>query len=156
MKYRKLRIAWSVGCGVLCLLLILLWVRSYWWHDTKLWSSTVSIGSNAGTIYWYQTYIEIFLSPSGGPSPAFRTLPAGSQKTRFVHFSQFTPAALPPGWTPRHQTEVHIATWLPIAVAIHAAVLPWVRWRFSLRTLLIAATVVAVGLGLIVMMLRGS
>ena len=29
MKYRKLRIAWSIGCGMLCLLLIVLWVRSY-------------------------------------------------------------------------------------------------------------------------------
>src|ERR1700741_5475233 len=29
MRYRKLRIAWSVGGGVLCLLLIVLWVRSY-------------------------------------------------------------------------------------------------------------------------------
>jgi hypothetical protein len=34
MKYRKLRIAWSVGWGVLCLLLVALWVRSYWWRDT--------------------------------------------------------------------------------------------------------------------------
>jgi hypothetical protein len=33
MKYRKLRIAWSAVCGMICLLLILLWVRSYWWHD---------------------------------------------------------------------------------------------------------------------------
>ena len=29
MKYRKLRIAWSVGCGLTCLLLVVLWVRSY-------------------------------------------------------------------------------------------------------------------------------
>jgi hypothetical protein len=29
MKYRKLRIAWSVACGILLLLLISLWVRSY-------------------------------------------------------------------------------------------------------------------------------
>jgi hypothetical protein len=29
MKYRKLRIAWSVACGVLCLLLVVLWVRSH-------------------------------------------------------------------------------------------------------------------------------
>src|SRR5918995_3829478 len=33
MKYGKLRIAWSVGWGLLCLLLIVLWVRSYWWND---------------------------------------------------------------------------------------------------------------------------
>src|SRR6478736_9471608 len=34
MRFRKLRIAWSVGCGILCVLLIVLWVRSYRWCDT--------------------------------------------------------------------------------------------------------------------------
>ena len=33
MRFRKLRIAWSVGWGVACLLLIALWVRSYWWVE---------------------------------------------------------------------------------------------------------------------------
>jgi hypothetical protein len=33
MKYRNLRIAWSVAWGVVCLLLVVLWVRSYWWAD---------------------------------------------------------------------------------------------------------------------------
>ena len=31
MRFRKLRIAWSVVCGIACVLLIVLWVRSYWW-----------------------------------------------------------------------------------------------------------------------------
>jgi hypothetical protein len=30
MKFRKLRILWSVLCGLACVLLIVLWVRSYW------------------------------------------------------------------------------------------------------------------------------
>jgi hypothetical protein len=30
---RYLRIALSVGCGVICLLSSGLWVRSYWWAD---------------------------------------------------------------------------------------------------------------------------
>jgi hypothetical protein len=33
MRFRKLRIAFSAVCGVVCLLLIALWVRSYWWYD---------------------------------------------------------------------------------------------------------------------------
>ena len=33
MKYRKLRIAFSVTCGIACVLLVVLWVRSYWWVD---------------------------------------------------------------------------------------------------------------------------
>ena len=30
MRFRKLRIAWSVICSIACVLLIALWVRSYW------------------------------------------------------------------------------------------------------------------------------
>jgi hypothetical protein len=33
MKFRKLRIAFSVTCLIACVLLIVLWVRSYWWSD---------------------------------------------------------------------------------------------------------------------------
>jgi hypothetical protein len=33
MRFRKLRIVWSVVCGVAAVLLIALWVRSYWWCD---------------------------------------------------------------------------------------------------------------------------
>jgi hypothetical protein len=46
--------------------------------------------------------------------------------------------------------------WLfSILVGLLAA-FPWLRWRFSLRTLLILCTLIAVGLGLAVMMLKGS
>ena len=31
MKFKKLRIAWSVVCGIACMLLIVLWVWSYWY-----------------------------------------------------------------------------------------------------------------------------
>src|SRR6187431_2373803 len=33
MRFRQLRIAWSVVWGVAAVLLIVLWVRSYWWID---------------------------------------------------------------------------------------------------------------------------
>src|SRR3954453_23187446 len=33
MRFRKMRIAWSVLVAIACVLLILLWVRSYRWHD---------------------------------------------------------------------------------------------------------------------------
>jgi len=43
--------------------------------------------------------------------------------------------------------------WLPSLGAAIMAILPWIRywnWQFSLRTLLIVTTLVAVGLGLLV------
>ena len=33
MRFRKLRIAFSATCLIACVLLIVLWVRSYWWVD---------------------------------------------------------------------------------------------------------------------------
>src|ERR1043165_4216803 len=36
MRFRKLRITWSALCGIACVLLIALWVRSYWRVDLVL------------------------------------------------------------------------------------------------------------------------
>jgi hypothetical protein len=47
---------------------------------------------------------------------------------------------------------VCIPDWLLIFISIAFAAAPWIRWRFSLRTLLIATTLVAVVLGLVVWM----
>ena len=37
MKYRKLRIAWSVAWGVMAVLVCVMWVRSYWRGDYVNW-----------------------------------------------------------------------------------------------------------------------
>src|SRR6185369_6057413 len=34
MRFRKLRIAWSVFWGVVAVLLVVLWLRSYWCNDS--------------------------------------------------------------------------------------------------------------------------
>jgi hypothetical protein len=49
-----------------------------------------------------------------------------------------------------------IPYWSFLASVVVVASLPWLKWRFSLRTLLIATTLVAVGIGVVVMTLRGS
>jgi hypothetical protein len=43
--FRKLRIAFSVVCGIVCLLLLALWVRSYWSFDVFRWrlSTTTAV-----------------------------------------------------------------------------------------------------------------
>jgi hypothetical protein len=63
MRFRKLRIAWSVGWGILCVLLIVLWVRGYsrWedglyrrdWPDPSVsgQEASIRIGSRNGTLY---------------------------------------------------------------------------------------------------------
>jgi hypothetical protein len=56
MRFRKLRIAFSMVCGILCMLLIALWVRSYWWYGSVeiRVSSTreLMVMSVQGYTYW--------------------------------------------------------------------------------------------------------
>jgi hypothetical protein len=53
MKYR---IAFSVTCGILCLLLIVLWVQSYWWADNVIGPShRFAMTSGNG---WLTVWIE--------------------------------------------------------------------------------------------------
>jgi hypothetical protein len=52
--------------------------------------------------------------------------------------------------------SVVLPYWVAVLTSTALAVVPWLAWRFSLRTLLVATTVVAVGLGVVVMIQRGS
>ena len=51
--------------------------------------------------------------------------------------------------------QVSIPNCLGVLIAVGSAGLPWLPWKFSLRTLLFATTLVAVVLGLIVYAVRG-
>jgi hypothetical protein len=157
MKYRKLRIAWSVGWGALAALLIALWVRSYSQHDViESPMYVIRFGSTSGSLYICRSYVGIFAAPQPGRSWQVYSHSATPPETNFIYFSRSNPVpSVPAGWPTTH-TELHVATWLLTAIAILAAISPWARWRFSLRTLLIATTLVAVTLALAVMTLRGS
>jgi len=54
MRFRKLRIAWSVFWALACVLLIVLWVRSYWWVEEvslpHIHTQTVQVGYGCGDI----------------------------------------------------------------------------------------------------------
>ncbi len=45
--------------------------------------------------------------------------------------------------------KVVVPYWIPILLSGSVAALPWVKWQFSLRTMLIATTLIAVVLGLV-------
>jgi hypothetical protein len=52
---------------------------------------------------------------------------------------------------------LYVPYWIPVVVLVGIGTVSWMMpSRFSLRTLLIATTVVVVGLGLVVIMLSGS
>jgi hypothetical protein len=143
MKYRKLRIAFSVGCGMLCLLLIVLWVRSYRERTSKEVFVTPTyrykIYSQDGKLILYKQQrifvgVEIMLYDS-----------------EWIFSELATYAGLGVGRDSGGKLyAVSIPYWLLTVSTILVTAAPWLRWRFGLRTLLIATTVVAVLLGLIV------
>lgn len=139
-RFRKLRITFSAACGIVCLLLIALWVRSYWWADLINVDApsplaiqlTSARGITTASIYkseqgwdWVRVPPEYF--PIGG-----------SEKCSFQLYE------LKGVWT------IMAPHWFSELLSATFAVVPWLRWRFSLRTLLIAITLMAVVLGVLV------
>jgi hypothetical protein len=164
MKRRKLRIAWSVAWGIVAVLLLALWVRSYFTLDNIVCGG--SRGSISGISFRGELEITLF-ETSGIMSPPamfsrFDSWPIN--KTSSVEHNDGNGHPLPSylgfkfsGWIstsfPSRFMLCVIPYWFPMILCGIIAALPW--WlrpsnRFSLRTLLIATTLVAVGLGLIV------
>src|SRR4051794_36442298 len=91
MKFRKLRIAWSVAWGVACVLLILLWVRSYWptgpaellsvpiWFDDgeiRIFDSSPPPGALANdSIYFNDPYFRVPIWSVAGGAIACAVVP---------------------------------------------------------------------------------
>jgi hypothetical protein len=144
MKHCKLRIAWSVGCSVLCLLLIALWMRSYWRLEIlekRTGLQAVQVSSVKGRIAIGHldpraTIGRCYLNVVAGNSADWR------KKGGVLGFAYYHD-----GWI----TALIAPHWLPAVLSAALAVIPWISrsWRFSLRTLLIGMTVVAVALSLI-------
>jgi hypothetical protein len=145
MKYRKLRIAFSITCGIASVLLVVLWVRSFWHCDAvyRITPSTIqtTIGSNWGSVYFSQ--LDITLLGPGAPTPrgwTYQLFQPSSPGTIRLAFWENRAGIIQAG----------VSHWLMITPAAVLAAAPWIRWRFSLRTLLISITLVAALFGLIV------
>jgi hypothetical protein len=144
MKHRKLRVAWSVAWGVVAVLLVVLWVRSYWWMDVvrRVGSgSSAEFRSNGGSIFiFYETPLYWLPSPPRGSKWEFTSYLASPRWHRVL-------AA---------ESSIRFPCGLTVLLAGLLATVPWIRWsrRFSLRTLLIAITLAAIGLGTIVVRWR--
>jgi hypothetical protein len=118
-------------------MLILLWIRSYWAEDGVIWNAEHRVGM-------FSTHGQIRVSIS---SVTF----AGGPLLQWHTTNDFMPDGI--GWWfyqagPRHMFVVFPCR-LPVAVLGLLAAAPWIhrfRWRFSLRTLLVATTIVAVAI----------
>ena len=142
-SFRYLRIAFSAFCGIAAVLLIALWGRSYAWDDSfnvhVPFMNWLGINSNRGSV-------KIFVNTMQSLPWEFVTEPAHDRLDAIPNNYGF---ALQYN---RPSLYVRIPHWLCVLVAAVFAVMPWVRirWRFSLRTLLIVTTLVALLFGLFV------
>ena len=148
MRFRKLRIAWSVTCGVACVLLIVFWVQSYFRYSqlTNKRGECV-IESWHGRLWWmWPEYGVLPVKLDVVPADRYVDVLTRLKITRPTGVFGFAIGHRVPG--------VCISHWFAVALAMVFAAVPWILWRFSLRTLLIATTLVAVVLGLIVYAVR--
>ena len=155
----NLRVAWSVACGVVAVLLCVLWVRSQSIYDAIGRHSKSSMYYSLSSQYGHITFVK-------GNNPNITT--AGVNYS--IGHKALEPFVGSPSepklsglmglhWYSSHGTRAFrefilaIPHWFAFLLSATAAAVPWVRqitFRFSLRTLLIATTLVAAALGLIV------
>jgi hypothetical protein len=161
MRFRNLRIAFSATCLVACLLLIVLWVRSYWALDTVQHLAAGSRGygvvSDMGRL--------IFTRFDLPPDLVNRYFKNSRWFVRHSSQADVPPSRraepTPVSWSVVHKQSEYQRTlftvpyWFPLLLAVVIAAIsaialriPWPR-RFTLRTLLIATTLVALVLGLV-------
>jgi hypothetical protein len=141
MRFRKLQIAWSVACGIVVVLVVALWVRSYFTSDNFIWTgsqaaiSCISSRGQLGTLW----------DPTGGGGPVemqgvtFYNWPI--KGTNRVEYNDGTGHPLPSflgfksSWISdairsRYSLWV-IPHWFPAFMCGIAAVLPWWRARLG-------------------------
>jgi hypothetical protein len=165
MRFRKLRIAWSVACGIAAVLLCMLWVRSYWQEDfvfLKILAihSRAQLSMSEGRIHLLAHGDSV--EPSG---LSWQRNPIAMSAKHDVNWRLSAGASLDPNADrlfniSRLDLPNGILTgfagqaphWSIALLFAAFSIAPWLSrsLRFSLRTLLIATTLVALSLGLIV------
>jgi hypothetical protein len=143
---RYLRIAFTAFCGLACVLLVMLWVRNRYVYDSlhgPISGETLLIltSRHDGLAIGLRFGEMQFRDGNSWQTNAFPT-----------DLRRPDDYATAYGFSGRNSSEfkaVHIPYWFLVPLSATLAAIPWIRWRFSLRTLLIAITLVAVVLGVI-------
>ena len=161
---RYLRITVSVISLVACMLLIALWLRSYWWIDVIYGDANVSYSLNLtceyGRLQFYATN-HTFDRPfrhtswrlSDDQIDSIREWSSWQCRKEAV----YDPSARVDGWDKTHSPfyitwVLSVPHWFPVLLTGMLAAALGIRrpFQYSLRTLLIAMTITAAWLGLIV------
>jgi len=157
MRFHKLRIAWSVLFVIACVLLIVLWVRSYQWADgvsgtcgrygiafhvingELMFTRILPTEGIQGVGPWHVVHIPMTRSFT-------EQIEANRNRVHSFRGLGIRWGSHGEGW------QLAGTLFWPTLFVVGLAAVPWMSpsKRFWLRTLLIATTLVAVVLGLIV------
>jgi hypothetical protein len=143
---RALRITWTAVWGIAAVLLVTMWVRSYWWAEEV----TVPVpGGQSIGLSTAPGSMAVVINPSWGTPPwiVINTVVDEWIPTDYEH-------SRVGGYFGSHANWVRAPFWFSLLIVAMFATLPWLSWHFSIRTLLIATTLVAVALGLIAWLTR--
>jgi hypothetical protein len=149
---RGMRIAWSALLGLLCLLLIVLWVRSYTLQETISTKSRargkggIAVSTLRGSLFINQ---ERFYLTIDDPAEAAALGPIYHSRKPLAGGRVFISSQPDIGYEPRGK-GTKLPIWLVVAAVVVVAAIPWFPWstRFSVRTLFIVVTLVAMAVGL--------
>jgi hypothetical protein len=171
---RYLRIVSLATCAIACLLLIVLWMLSYWWNGSvELRVSSTRefmVMSVQGYTYWgtlpdqYWNW-NVSMEPLDEGNQTFilttGTRTVTHEAIRTGNLASNANAGLNWrglfGFGLSHSPDVQFVSfphWFLVLLSAAFATAPWLHWRFSLRTLLIATTLVAVVLGAVIYAVR--
>jgi hypothetical protein len=171
MKYRKLRIAWSVAWGVLAFLLLAFWARSYyrldWLVSPSFRHKNFEVMSVRGSVHCDRRGTDVLRpwSWSSYTNPRISDKPLLLPEFRLPPYVPITADNSPistiqivlklgPLGFGGSVGGVVVPHWFLVAMSTALGVAPWFRWRFSLQMLLMVITLVALGLGWIVYEIR--
>jgi hypothetical protein len=146
MTYRKLRIAFSAVYGILCLLLIVMWMRSKYWVDQVF----VPVA--------HSTYVGLGSMPNAFGVGLANKSPTGTWEMLNMPTSDWLAVGgSSVTWSGARTFIISnegaiLPYWFGVLLSATLATIPWFHWskRFSLRTLLIAMTLIGLILGTII------
>jgi hypothetical protein len=115
-----------------------MWFSSYYYFDDEIW------WVNSRNHGWYFDSLHggvVFVAAQHDPQDPGKWRKYGAWEPGPLGFERFATA---------NSTSCRLPYWFACATAAICAAIPWSVKRFSLRTLLIATTLIAAVLGLIV------
>jgi hypothetical protein len=150
-RFRKLRIAFSFICGIACVLLLVLWARSYWKGDGVSWPITSLMHAGLESV---TGRCIIRAGETGRPVTTweFRSVDISDAIWVQPALRHMAPIGFAFDFS-NNSLQVIFPHWLGVSVTgllCVVASVPCLGCRFSLRSLLIATTLIAAILGVVV------